>query len=123
VSLKRNQNCSRAFLVWFGFAQPTALILVFLSQFLSENRVTLFGSRSSGKVEGRSFGVSRDGDLRFNLLKLAPLLEDIHKRLSGVVIENLDWLPFSDKYNREGNTFLSRPAYWGVENHYPQGFV
>ncbi len=48
---------------------------------------TAFG----GKVSGRNFGVARDRPARFNLSTLEPMLEDLHTRLSGVVIECLDW--------------------------------
>ncbi|WP_337737901.1 hypothetical protein [Agrobacterium vitis] len=48
-----------------------------------------------GKVAGQNFGVQHNGSARFNLHRLAPLLEDVHERLSGVVIENLDWLALS----------------------------
>jgi DNA adenine methylase len=47
---------------------------------------TAFG----GKVSGRNFGVSKDRPGRFNLTTLEPMLEDLHSRLAGVVIECLD---------------------------------
>jgi len=58
-----------------------------------------------GKVAGQNFGVVTDGAARFNLTRLAPLLEDVHERLAGVVIENLDWLDFIDRYDRPGTLF------------------
>jgi len=72
----------------------------------------------SGKVEGRTFGIDRERGSRFNLLKLAPILEDIHERLAGVTIENLDWLAFIDKYDRPGTLFYCDPPYWGAEDYY-----
>lgn len=42
-----------------------------------------------GKVAGRSFGVDGRGPSRFDVTKLGPLLEAIHERLAGVVIECL----------------------------------
>jgi len=75
----------------------------------------------SGKVEGRSFGIDRERGSRFNLLKLAPLLEDIHERLAGVIVENLDWLAFIDKYDRPNTLFYLDPPYWGVEDYYGKG--
>ncbi|MCA3519116.1 MAG: DNA adenine methylase [Rhodobacter sp.] len=39
-----------------------------------------------GKVTGRTFGPVYAGSARFNLLRVAPLLEDVHSRLAGVVI-------------------------------------
>lgn len=52
---------------------------------------TAFG----GKVSGRNFGVSKDRPGRFNLTTLEPMLEDLHSRLAGVVIECLDWSDFA----------------------------
>lgn len=71
-----------------------------------------------GKVSGRSFGVDKSGGARFNLLKLAPLLEDIHERLSGVVIECLPWHSFIERYDRPGMLFYLDPPYWGNEKDY-----
>lgn len=71
-----------------------------------------------GKVAGQSFGVSLDREARFNLNRLAPQLEDVHERLSGVVIENLDWLAFIDRYDRAGTLFYLDPPYWGSEDDY-----
>lgn len=74
-----------------------------------------------GKVEGRNFGVQHKGGARFNLTRLAPLLEDVHERLAGVVIENLDWEGFIDRYDRAGVLFYLDPPYWGNEDDYGAG--
>jgi DNA adenine methylase len=71
-----------------------------------------------GKVAGRSFGAVYAAGARFNLLKLQPLLEDIHERLAGVVIENLPWLEFVDRYDRSETLFYFDPPYWGSEGDY-----
>jgi len=71
-----------------------------------------------GKVAGQNFGVVRGETARFNLNRLAPLLEDVHERLSGVVIENLDWMAFIDRYDRPGTLFYLDPPYWGSEDDY-----
>jgi DNA adenine methylase len=71
-----------------------------------------------GKAHGQNFGVSADRPARFNLTKLAPLLEDAHERLSGVTIENLDWLEFVDRYDRPTTLFYLDPPYWGCEDDY-----
>lgn len=71
-----------------------------------------------GKVSGQSFGVTRTDGARFNLLKLAPLLEDIHERLAGVVIECLPWRSFIERYDRPGMLFYLDPPYWGNEGDY-----
>lgn len=71
-----------------------------------------------GKVSGRNFGVDKVNGGRFNLLKLAPLLEDIHERLAGVVIECLSWRTFIERYDRPGMLFYLDPPYWGNEGDY-----
>ena len=71
-----------------------------------------------GKVSGQHFGVERKGGARFNLTRLAPLLEDVHERLAGVAIENLDWPEFIDRYDRPGVLFYIDPPYWGNEDDY-----
>lgn len=74
-----------------------------------------------GKVSGQNFGVQHKGGARFNLTRLAPLLEDVHERLSGVAIENLDWHDFIDRYDRPGVLFYLDPPYWGNEGDYGPG--
>ncbi|NLS05607.1 DNA adenine methylase [Rhizobium sp. P32RR-XVIII] len=71
-----------------------------------------------GKVTRQNFGVDTTGSARFNLTRLAPLLEDVHERLAGVVIENLDWLAFIDRYHRPGTLFYLDPPYFGSEGDY-----
>ncbi len=75
---------------------------------------TAFG----GKVSGRNFGVSKDRGSRFNLTTLEPMLEDLHTRLSGVVIECLDWAAFIPRYDGPDTLFYVDPPYWGCENDY-----
>lgn len=74
-----------------------------------------------GKVKGQTFGVVPSGTARFNLLKLGPQLEEIHERLSGVVIENMDWMEFIRRYDRPGMLFYLDPPYWGNEADYGKG--
>lgn len=75
---------------------------------------TAFG----GKVSGRNFGVSKDRPGRFNLTTLEPMLEDLHSRLAGVVIECLDWSEFVRRYDGQGTLFYCDPPYWGCETDY-----
>lgn len=75
---------------------------------------TAFG----GKVSGRNFGVSIGRLGRFNLTSLEPMLEDLHSRLSGVVIECLDFGDFLSRYDAAGTLFYLDPPYWGCENDY-----
>lgn len=70
-----------------------------------------------GKVRGQTFGVTMEG-ARFNLLKLAPQLEEIHERMAGVVIENLPWRKLIERYDRPGSLFYLDPPYWGSEDDY-----
>lgn len=74
-----------------------------------------------GKVVGRTFGVSRTTPARFDVTKLAPLLEEVHTRLSGVVIECLPFGEFIARYDRPGALFYLDPPYWGCEEDYGAG--
>jgi len=78
---------------------------------------TAFG----GKVTGQSFGVVREGGSRFNLTNLAPMLEEVHERLSGVVIENLSYADFIPRYDREGALIYCDPPYYNCETDYGEG--
>lgn len=49
---------------------------------------------------------------------LAPLLEEVHERLSGVVIECLDYSEFIKKYDRPTTLFYFDPPYFGTEKEY-----
>jgi len=71
-----------------------------------------------GKVAGQNFGVDPRSSGGFNLTRLAPLLEAVHERLSGVVIENLDWPDFIERYDRPETLFYLDPPYWGSEGDY-----
>ena len=72
----------------------------------------------SGKVASRTFGVSPDRSGKFNLTTLEPMLEDLHCRLSGVVVECLDYADFVARYDRAGTLFYLDPPYWGCEDYY-----
>lgn len=83
------------------------------ARFLYLQRLT-FG----GKVAGRSFGINYSGPSRFNLTTLAPMLQEVHERLASVVIENLDWMAFINRYDRPETLFYIDPPYWGSEDYY-----
>lgn len=71
-----------------------------------------------GHVTGRSFGVDLSRGGRFNPEKLTTILEKIHKRLSGVIIENLDWQDALKRYDRKDTLFYCDPPYYGTEHLY-----
>lgn len=74
-----------------------------------------------GKVVGRSFGVSPGLPGRFDVTKLAPLLADIVERLAGVIIENLPFDAFIERYDAPGVLFYLDPPYHGCEGDYGVG--
>lgn len=74
-----------------------------------------------GKVSGRSFGVSPGMPGRFDVGKLAPMLEAINDRLSGVIIENLGYDEFITRYDGPSVLFYLDPPYWGSEGDYGAG--
>lgn len=71
-----------------------------------------------GKVYGRNFGVVIDAPARFDVTKLAPMLEAAWERLQPVVIERLPWCAFIDRYDRPGTLFYLDPPYFGSEGDY-----
>lgn len=74
-----------------------------------------------GKVAGRSFGVSPTSPHNFDLVKIEPRLRQLHDRMAGVVIENLDWGAFITRYDRPSTLFYLDPPYWGGEGDYGAG--
>ncbi len=73
-----------------------------------------------GKVEGRTFGVSSSQGARFNVLRLERDIADLHDRLAGVVIEQLDFGAFITRYDRADMLLYLDPPYWGCEEDYGQ---
>ena len=111
------QITSRADFDRLSKADPSALTdLERAARFLYLQRLA-FG----GKVSGRNFGVDYTGGARFNVNLLGPLLAEIHERLAGVTIENLDWQVFIDRYDRPETLFYLDPPYFGNEGDYGPG--
>ncbi|WP_374569703.1 DNA adenine methylase [Phenylobacterium sp.] len=78
---------------------------------------TAFG----GRVDQRHFGVSPGRPGRFDVTKVGPMLEDLHERLAGVVIERLPWAAFLDRYDTDETLFYLDPPYFGSEGDYGEG--
>jgi DNA adenine methylase len=74
-----------------------------------------------GKVAGRNFGAIYQGGARFDVTRLQPMLEDVHARLAGVVIERLPFAEFIRRYDRPETLFFIDPPYWGNEDDYGPG--
>ena len=46
------------------------------------------------------------------------MLEALHSRLAGVIVECLDWSDLVSRYDGEGTLFYVDPPYWGSESDY-----
>ena len=76
---------------------------------------TAFG----GKVAGQNFAmIKNDRGARFDLNRLVPMLEDVHERLSGVIIECMDFDNFIKTYDKKHTLFYLDPPYYGNEGDY-----
>ncbi len=99
-----------------GASADTLTDLERAARFLYLQR-TSFG----GKVAGRSFGTSATTPARFDITKLAAILEDVHERLAGVTIECLPYGRLIEVYDRPRTLFYLDPPYWGCETDYGVG--
>ena len=70
-----------------------------------------------GKVAGRLFGLTTE-KARFGLTKVMPMLEDVHERLTGVVIECLPFGECIQRYDRPTTLFYLDPPYHGTDHYY-----
>jgi DNA adenine methylase len=75
---------------------------------------TAYGARR----EGINFAARPLRPGRFDVTRLQPVLEDLHERLAGVVIERLPFGAFIRRYDREKQLFFIDPPYWGIEGLY-----
>lgn len=117
MDMLRWQLTSRAEFERLKDAMPDTLTdLERAARFLYLQR-TAFG----GKVTGQNFGVSVSTSARFDVSKLGSMLEDIHERLAGVVIECLPFAKLISTYDRPGTLFYLDPPYWDCETDYGDG--
>lgn len=73
-----------------------------------------------GKVSGRNFGVDPKRS-RFNIRQLKRHVLALHQRLAGVVIEQLGYGAFIERYDAPDTLFYLDPPYWGCETDYGRG--
>ena len=71
-----------------------------------------------GKISGRTFGTGPSHSGRFDVTRLGPMLDDLHERLAGVIIECLPYGEFIRRYDRPETLFYLDPPYWGREDCY-----
>lgn len=71
-----------------------------------------------GKVASRSFGVSPGLGARFDITRIIPMIEALHERLSGVIIERLPWQDVIARWDRPRTLFYLDPPYHGCERDY-----
>jgi DNA adenine methylase len=74
-----------------------------------------------GKVDGRTFGTHVRMPSRFDVTKLAGMLEDVHERLCGVTIERLHYADCITRYDRPDTLFFLDPPYYECEDYYGPG--
>ena|GEM_PF-114937 len=114
VDMMRHQVTSRAEFEKLAAMPPESLTdLERSARFLYLQRLA-FG----GHVAKRTFGVAVEQSARFDVTKLIPMLEAIHERMAGVVVERLPWAEFLSRYDRPGTLFYLDPPYYGNEADY-----
>lgn len=109
------QICSRAEFQRLVKVEPDTLTdLERAARFLYLQRAA-FG----GHAVNRHFGIDFSRGARFNLTKLVPMLEDVHERLAGVLIERMPYAECIKRYDsRPGSLFYCDPPYWGCTDDY-----
>lgn len=69
-----------------------------------------------GKVSGQTFGTATTGPA-INLLRIEENLSAAWQRLSGVYVENLNWLACAERYDRPHTFHYMDPPYWQTEGY------
>jgi DNA adenine methylase len=117
MEMMRFQLTTRAEFERLAATDPTTLTDLERSARFFYLQRTAFG----GKVHGRNFGVSASNAARFDITRLEPMLEEVHARLAGVVIECLPAFDFIRRYDRPGMLFYLDPPYHGSAGDYGPG--
>ena len=77
----------------------------------------------SGRVKGRNYGnINTTKVSKFNPHELWNGIEDIHRRLGSVQIENLPWREAIERYDRNYTVIYADPPYLGF-NDYSHNFT
>ena len=117
MEMMRHQLTTRAEFERLAATDPTTLTdMERAARFIYLQR-TGFG----GKVSGRTFGTQKTYSARFDVSKIGPMIEDVHTRLSRVVIECLDWRRVLEVYDSPATLFYLDPPYHGTETVYGKG--
>jgi DNA adenine methylase len=67
-----------------------------------------------GKVAGRTWGAPKEHGPRINLVRMEEELSAVHLRLSRVTIENMDWLDFVLRYDKQETVFYLDPPHYNM---------
>ncbi|TXH38757.1 MAG: DNA adenine methylase [Rhodospirillaceae bacterium] len=76
-----------------------------------------------GKAKNPSFGVDVAGGSRLRARAAVRHIEDLGRRLEGVIVECLPWRDLIDRYDRPDTLFYLDPPYWGCEKDYGSDFT
>lgn len=118
VDMLRFQLTTRAEFERLKATDPSTLTdLERAARFLYLQRTTYGGLRDGGSNSG-VFSVKPGQNGSFDPTRVQPMLEELHARLSGVVIERLPFQDFIRRYDRPETLFFIDPPYWGLEGLY-----
>ncbi len=74
-----------------------------------------------GKPTSKVFPARGNGAKGINVERLLGNLIAVQRRLSSVVIENMDWSELLRRYDRPNSLFYVDPPYYGCEGYYGPG--